>query len=138
MPRSMKCARKSTFEQSGFAKSDSRLSRRFYAEPAMRMIRSSLKLSRHPLKGVLALSFLLVFLLSQSFLLLHTHAGDLNKHIDCAVCLNLGSGDDAPTLTVYRPEILPTQQQYLELATPSAHSWPISAKSRSPPQTSLI
>ncbi len=138
MPRSMKCARKSTFEQSGFAKSDSRLSRRFYAEPAMRMIQSSLKISRHPIRGVLALSFLLVFLLSQSFLLLHTHAGDLNKHIDCAVCLNLGSGDDAPTLTVYRPEILLTQQQYLELATPSAHSWPISAKSRSPPQASLI
>ncbi len=138
MPRSMKCARKSTFEQSGFAKSDSRLSRRFYAEPAMRMIQSSFKISRHPIRGVLALSFLLVFLLSQSFLLLHTHAGDLNKHIDCAFCLNLGSGDDAPTLTVSRPEILPTQQQYLELATPPAHSWPISAKSRSPPQTSLI
>ena len=104
----------------------------------MRIIRSSLKLPRHPLKGVLALSFLLVFLLSQSFLLLHTHGGDLNKHFDCAICVNLGSGDDAPTLTVYLPDVLPTQQHYLELATPTVHSWPISAKSRSPPQASLI
>ncbi len=138
MPRSMKCARKSTFEQSGFAKSESRLSRRFYAEPPMGIIRSSLRISRHPLKGVLALSFLLVFLLSQSFLLLHSHAGDLNKHIDCAVCLNLGSGDDAPALTVYRPDIRPLQPQYPELATLPTLTWPVPAKSRSPPQISLI
>lgn len=104
----------------------------------MRTTQAPLKLPKRLLKGVLALSFLLVFLLSQSFLLLHTHAGDLNKYIDCAVCVNLGSGDDAPTLTVYRPDILPTQQQYLESATSSAHSWPISAKSRAPPQASLI
>lgn len=134
----MKCARKSTFEQSGVAKSDLWLSRRFYAEPAMRMTQFPLKLPKRPLKGLLALSFLLIFLLSQSFLLLHTHGGDLNKHFDCAICVNLGSGDDAPTLTVYLPDVLPTQQQYLESTTPSVHSWPISAKSRSPPQASLI
>ncbi len=104
----------------------------------MRMTQIQIKSPKHPLKGVLALSFLLVFLLSQSFLLLHTHAGDLNKHIDCAVCVNLGSGDDAPTLTVYRPDILPARHQYLELAAPPVPSLAISAKSRSPPQASLI
>ncbi len=104
----------------------------------MNMTQSPLKLLKHPFQGVLALSFLLVFLLSQSLTLLHTHAGDLNKQYDCAICLNLGSGDDAPTLSVSRPDILLTPQEYFDPAEQPAYSWPISARSRSPPPALLI
>ncbi len=53
----------------------------------------------------LALAFALVFLVFQSSTLVHSHAGDLNKHLDCTFCLKIGAGDDLIPVTVVVPDL---------------------------------
>jgi hypothetical protein len=53
----------------------------------------------------LALAFALVFLVFQSSTLVHSHAGDLNKHLDCTFCLKIGAGDDLIPVTVVVPDV---------------------------------
>ena len=81
----------------------------------------------------LVLAFALFFLAIQSSTLVHSHGGDLNKHIDCNLCLKIGSGHDVlPTSTINL--VIPTQSRRFdpvdETAIVVAH---VTAKSRSPP-----
>jgi len=48
----------------------------------------------------LALAFALIFLVFQSSTLVHSHAGDLNKHLDCTFCLTMGSAEHAVPVSV--------------------------------------
>jgi len=53
----------------------------------------------------LALAFALVFLVFQSSTLVHSHAGDLNKHLDCTFCLKIGAGDELVPVTALVPDV---------------------------------
>lgn len=84
----------------------------------------------------LALIFALVFLVFQSSTLLHSHNGDLNKHIDCAQCLQLGSNHDAlptaaPALVI--PALI---HAYRPLTAFSVFVARVPANSRAPPLVS--
>ena len=85
----------------------------------------------------LVLFFALFFLAIQSSTLLHSHGGDLNKHIDCTLCLKIGSSHDAlPTST--GTLVIPTLRHRFDpvhaIAIVVAQ---VPAKSRSPP-TSIV
>lgn len=82
----------------------------------------------------LAFSFVLLFLFAQSTSLLHSHAGDLKKHVDCELCLKVGSGDDALTATHAFEVRVATASQLTFLPAQAASLQPVAAKSRSPPQ----
>ena len=81
----------------------------------------------------LVLAFALFFLAVQSLTLVHSHNGDLNKHVDCTLCLKIGSGHDIlPTSTV--DLVIPTLSHrfdpVFETAIVVAR---VPARSRSPP-----
>jgi len=57
----------------------------------------------HKRSRVLILVASLVYLLSQTVDLQHTHEGDLNLHADCQICLKLGSQGDATVVDVATP-----------------------------------
>lgn len=81
----------------------------------------------------LVLAFALFFLAVQSSTLVHSHGGDLNKHVDCTLCLKIGSGHDALPSSVVNL-VIPTQSRRFE----SVHETAIvvaqvPARSRSPP-----
>jgi hypothetical protein len=49
----------------------------------------------------LALAVVLFFLSVQSLTLAHAHSGDLQKHVDCTLCLKIGFGHDIlPTSSI--------------------------------------
>ncbi|OGT73905.1 MAG: hypothetical protein A3H44_08190 [Gammaproteobacteria bacterium RIFCSPLOWO2_02_FULL_57_10] len=83
----------------------------------------------------LAFGFVLVFLFAQSTSLLHSHAGDLKRHIDCELCLKVGSGDDA--LVAAHSVVVPDTSIAYSTPLPvlAASLQPVAAKSRSPPQS---
>lgn len=83
---------------------------------------------------LLAFTFVLVFLFAQGTSLLHTHAGDLSKHVDCELCLKVGSGDDALFVTHSTPELAVAAAQVFELSVLAVSLQLITAKSRSPPR----
>lgn len=81
----------------------------------------------------LALIFALVFLVFQSATLVHSHSGDLNKHLDCTFCLQLGSGHEAlpaalPTLVI--PALVHDYAPVFAAPIVVAH---VPANSRAPP-----
>ena len=75
----------------------------------------------------------LVYLLSQSLDLLHSHDGDLNLQADCQICLKLGSQSDAAIAQV---AIVPLQTGHSEyqafLPGPSVRPV-LKSHSRAPP-----
>ncbi len=85
----------------------------------------------------LVLFFALFFLAVQSSTLLHSHSGDLNKHIDCTLCLKIGSSHDAlPSSTVNF--VIPTLRHRFDPVRATAVVVAlVPAKSRSPP-TSIV
>ena len=62
-------------------------------------------LIRHRRSRVLMLVAALVYLLSQTIDLQHTHDGDLNLHADCQICLKLTSQSDASIVQVAAPPL---------------------------------
>jgi hypothetical protein len=81
----------------------------------------------------LALAFALVFLVFQSSTLVHSHAGDLNKHLDCTFCLKIGAGDDLIPVTDVLPDVpRATVAPVAFLASLAAVS-ALTPRSRSPP-----
>ena len=83
----------------------------------------------------LVLFFALFFLAVQSSTLAHSHGTDLNKHVDCTLCLKIGSGQDVLPATAIHV-LIPTQSRRFE----SVHETAIviaqvPANSRSPPLT---
>lgn len=81
----------------------------------------------------LAFSFVLLFLFAQSTSLLHSHAGDLKRHVDCELCLKAGSGDDAPVVSRAIAELSATTTPPLQLPALATSFQSVTAKSRSPP-----
>lgn len=83
----------------------------------------------------LVLFFALFFLAIQSSTLLHSHNGDLNKHIDCTLCLKIGSSHDAlPSSTVNL--VIPTLSHRFDPVSDTAIVVAqVPAKSRSPPSS---
>ena len=63
----------------------------------------------------LALAFVLFFLSVQSLTLAHAHSGDLQKHVDCTLCLKIGFGHDILNLSAYRPCCVPIKICVLEV-----------------------
>jgi len=81
----------------------------------------------------LALAFVLFFLSVQSLTLAHAHSGDLQKHVDCSLCLKVGFGHDIlPTSSINL--IIPTLSQRFGLVFETtiviAH---VPANARAPP-----
>jgi hypothetical protein len=81
----------------------------------------------------LACSFVLAFLFTQSTSLLHVHASDLKKHVDCELCLKQNSGDDALVAMHLTPEFSATAERIASSPASATIFRPIAAKSRSPP-----
>lgn len=91
------------------------------------------ELLRRGASKYLVLFFALFFLAIQSSTLLHSHGGDLNKHIDCTLCLKIGSGHDvlpASSVTLFIPALSHSFDPVHETAIVVAQ---VPAKSRSPP-----
>lgn len=81
----------------------------------------------------LVLAFALFFLAVQGLTLVHSHSGDLNKHVDCNLCLKIGSGHDIlPTSTINLaiPTLGRRFDPVFETAIVVAH---VPANSRAPP-----
>lgn len=87
---------------------------------------------------LLALSFVLIFLFSQTASLVHSHSGDLSKHLNCELCLKFGSNDNAIPVVIPALTLKTVGQQYAEFSQPTLVVHATTARSRSPPQTSLI
>lgn len=104
----------------------------------MRMTESGKHMLKKGAAKYLALSFALIFLVFQSSTLVHSHAGDLNKHLDCTFCLTLGSGDDVLPGAMLQPPEAPAPLHVLTVS-PAAFMAEVSApRSRSPPLFPLI
>ncbi|MCB1649489.1 MAG: hypothetical protein R3F26_09910 [Gammaproteobacteria bacterium] len=81
----------------------------------------------------LALIFALVLLVFQSSTLVHSHNGDLNKHLDCTFCLHLGSGHDALPTTAPILTIPPLRHEYAAVFAAPVVFARVPANSRAPP-----
>lgn len=81
----------------------------------------------------LAYSFVLIFLFSQTSSLLHSHAGDLKRHVDCELCLKVGSGDDTLIATHTLASFSESTTRFLSLPVLATSFQVVVAKSRSPP-----
>lgn len=81
----------------------------------------------------LALAFALVFLVFQSSTLVHSHGGDLNKHLDCTFCLKIGAGDDLIPVTAALPDIPRVSLAPLSFLVSVAMVSALTPRSRSPP-----
>jgi len=86
----------------------------------------------------LALAFALIFLVFQSSTLVHSHAGDLNKHLDCTFCLKIGAGDDVLPIENILPPAVFSQLVNVPVVATIAIVEAATPRSRSPPRTSLI
>lgn len=81
----------------------------------------------------LVLAFVLFFLAAQSVTLEHSHSGDLSKHVDCTLCLKIGSGHDAlpsSVITLVIPAVTRRFDPVHETAIVVAR---VPANSRGPP-----
>ncbi len=81
----------------------------------------------------LALAFALVFLVFQSSTLVHSHAGDLNKHLDCTFCLKIGAGDDLIPVTDVVPDVPQATVAPVAFLASLAAVSALTPRSRSPP-----
>lgn len=81
----------------------------------------------------LVLFFALFFLAVQSSTLLHSHSGDLNKHVDCTLCLKIGSSHDVLPSSGINFDIPPASQSYDPVHKTAIVIAQVPAKSRSPP-----
>jgi hypothetical protein len=81
----------------------------------------------------LALAFALVFLVFQSSTLVHAHAGDLNKHPDCIICLKIGAGDELIPVSAALPDIPRTSLAPVSFLASLAMVSALTPRSRSPP-----
>lgn len=84
----------------------------------------------------LVLLFALLFLALQTSTLVHSHNGDLHRHIDCTLCLKVGSGDSSLPATSPQLSLHKTQHRYEPLLAPLFFVAQVPAKSRGPPLTS--
>ncbi|MCB1666069.1 MAG: hypothetical protein KDI28_09825 [Pseudomonadales bacterium] len=84
----------------------------------------------------LALVFALVLLVFQSSTLVHSHNGDLNKHLDCTFCLQLGSGHDALPSTVPSLDLPAVVHEYVPVSAVPIVVARVPANSRAPPLNS--
>jgi hypothetical protein len=81
----------------------------------------------------LALAFALVFLVFQSSTLVHSHAGDLNKHLDCTFCLKIGAGDDLIPVSTMLPNVPRADLVPVALPAIFVSVSALTPRSRSPP-----
>lgn len=81
----------------------------------------------------LALAFALAFLVFQSSTLVHSHAGDLNKHLDCTFCLKAGAGDELVPVTAVAPDIPQTRLAPVVRLPSFSAVFTLTPRSRSPP-----
>jgi hypothetical protein len=86
----------------------------------------------------LALAFALIFLVFQSSTLVHSHAGDLNKHLDCTFCLKIGAGDDVLPAIAILPPVAMVRHNTLLSPDSVVVAAPTTPRSRSPPLIALI
>lgn len=86
----------------------------------------------------LALAFALIFLVFQSSTLVHSHAGDLNKHLDCTFCLKIGSGDDVLPAVAELPPVVLVRHPLFFVRDTAVVAAPTTPRSRSPPQDAMI
>jgi len=86
----------------------------------------------------LALAFALIFLVFESSTLVHSHAGDLNKHLDCTFCLKIGSGDDVLPAVIALPSIVIVRPVTTRVALAVIIAESTTPRSRSPPLHTLI
>ncbi len=86
----------------------------------------------------LALAFALIFLVFQSSTLVHSHAGDLNKHLDCTFCLKIGAGDDVLPVSATLAPVVFVRHNTLPSPDTAIVAAPTTPRSRSPPLTALI
>ncbi len=82
---------------------------------------------------VLALVFALVLLVFQSSVLMHSHNGDINKHLDCTFCLQLGTGQDALATSLPSLDIPVLVHRYSPLSDSVLVVVQVPANSRAPP-----
>lgn len=101
----------------------------------MPMTEERISLLKRSVGKFLAFSFVLVFLFAQSTSLLHSHAGDLKRHVDCELCLKVGSGDDALVTSHAAINVDSAATHSIQLTALAVSLQPVAAKSRSPPQT---
>jgi len=76
-----------------------------------------------------------IYLLSQTIVLQHTHDGDLNLHADCQICMKLGSQNDVALATSSLPQVDLVETEFLTLLpdlTPASIKAP---NSRAPPHS---
>lgn len=81
----------------------------------------------------LLLVFVLLFLAVQSSALVHSHGGELDKHVDCTLCLKIGSGHDVlPSSTIHI--VIPTaSRRFAPVHETAIIIAQVPARSRSPP-----
>lgn len=82
---------------------------------------------------LLVLTAALVYLLSQTADLQHTHDGRLNLQSDCHICLKLGSSDDAALLTVLLPVVTAPGSIQTEYSSTYHFLSVLTARARAPP-----
>lgn len=81
----------------------------------------------------LLLAFALFFLAVQSSTLLHSHNGDLRKHVDCTLCLKIGSGHDAVPSSAINLSISTLSRRFDPVQETAIVVARVPARSRSPP-----
>lgn len=81
----------------------------------------------------IALAFALVFLVFQSSTLVHSHAGDLNKHLDCTFCLKIGAGDELIPVTAIVPDVPRASLAPVAFESSLVSVSTLTPRSRSPP-----
>ena len=104
----------------------------------MRMTETGKHTLRRGAAKYLALAFALIFLVFESSTLVHSHAGDLNKHLDCTFCLKIGADDDVLPAENALPLALFAHHVDVPVLATSIIAEPATARSRSPPYTSVI
>lgn len=103
------------------------------AKPSMHTTVDGKRFLKKGAARYLALAFALVFLIFQSSTLLHSHAGDLNKHLDCTFCLKIGAGDDVIPDSATLPGMPRASLAPLAFVTSFAAAPSLAPRSRSPP-----
>jgi hypothetical protein len=84
---------------------------------------------------LLMLAAAVIYLLSQSIDLQHTHDGDLNLHADCQICMKLGSQNDVAVAASALPQVEAADNEFrttlpdLTVASIKGHN------SRAPPHS---
>ncbi|NQV64195.1 MAG: hypothetical protein HQ497_02420 [SAR86 cluster bacterium] len=81
----------------------------------------------------LVLAVILFFLSVQGLTLAHAHSGDLQKHVDCTLCLKIGFGHDilpASSINFVIPTLRQRFDPVFETAIVIAH---VPANARAPP-----